>query len=242
MLIEFCLPIYNEEKILKKNLLFLLDYLKKQDFSFDWKIVLIINGSSDNSLQIAQEVSRAYSSKISFYNIIEKGKGIAFKKYFFQSRADIICYMDIDLAVSLDCLPGLLNPLISKQKDLVFGSRLLPDSQINRSFLRGLSSQIYNFLSRLILNHKFSDLQCGFKAFKVEKFKEINSFLRNNKWFFDTEFIIWSKQKGFKIEEIPVNRHEKRYDQRKSKVSLVKDSLIFLRNLLILRKKIKNYN
>jgi glycosyltransferase involved in cell wall biosynthesis len=235
MLIEFCLPIYNEEKIMEKNILELLNYLQKQDFPFFWKIILIINGSSDSSSEIADKLTTLYPQSINFINIPEPGRGQALKKYWLRSSADILCYMDIDLAVSLDNIKDLIQPLSGDNYDMAIGSRLMVGSQIKRSFIRELSSQSYNLLSRLILRHHFSDMQCGFKAIKKEVFKFIAPYVKDDKWFFDTEMIILTKIIKGKIKEVPVNWQENRYDMRQSKVNLIRDSLKFIKNLIKFR-------
>ncbi len=239
MLIEFCLPVYNEELILKSNVLMLLSYCRKQNFNFDWQIVIIVNGSSDATLNISKDLSKQYYKFIKYVNIKKAGRGQALKKYWLSSKADIVSYMDIDLAVSLNDIPNLILPIIKNKADLVIGSRLLPNSNIKRSFLRELSSQGYNFLSRLILKYKFSDLQCGFKAIKLNKFKTIAPYIKNEQWFFDTELVVWAKRFNFKIKEIPVNWEENRYDKRKSKVNVIRDSIKFLINLIKLKKQVK---
>ncbi len=239
MLVEFCLPAYNEEKILTKNTLKLLEYLQAQNFNFNWNIVLVINGSSDGSKNIAHKLAEKYSEIKTEINDLS-GKGRALKTYFLKSPADIIAYMDIDLAVSLHNIPDLISPLITNTDDLVIGSRLLVESKIERSFLRELSSQIYNFLSRLILNHHISDMQCGFKAIKKDIFLEIAPNIKDEKWFFDTELIAFAKHFNYKIKEIPVDWQENRYEERHSKVKVVNDSLKFIKNLLRLKWRLIN--
>jgi len=238
MFIDFCLPIYNEEKILKNNVLKLLNYCNSQNFSFDWQIAIINNGSTDNSEKICQELFNKYPQKIKIENIKQSGKGRALKLYWQKSKADIVVYMDIDLAVSLNNISDLINPIIKENYDLVIGSRLLPDSKIKRSLIRELSSQSYIFLSKIILKHNFFDLQCGFKAIKVGIFKKISPYVKDNKWFFDTELIFFTKYFGYKIKEIPVDWEEEKYDKRKTKVNIFKDSFDFLISLLRLKIKL----
>jgi glycosyltransferase involved in cell wall biosynthesis len=240
MLIEFCLPVYNEEKILEKNVLTLLNYCLAQPYDFDWRIVVVINGSSDNSLAISGRLKKEHTERINFINIPEPGRGQALKKYWLQSQADILTYMDIDLAVSLDSILSLVQPIIDNQADLMIGSRLMPDSKISRSFIRELSSQSYNFLSRVILGHNFSDMQCGFKAIKSDAFKKIAPLINDAKWFFDTELIIFTKKLGFRVKEIPVDWSENRYDTRKSKVHMFRDSFKFFCDLIRLRIRLLN--
>jgi len=235
MLVEFCLPIHNEEKILKANILRLLNYCQSQNFNFSWKIVAIINGSIDNSLAIAHKLSLKHPEKIKVENIKQAGKGQALKKYFLKSSAGIVVYMDVDLAVSLNNIPDLLLLILNQGYNLVIGSRMLPDSHTKRSFLRELSSQGYNFLSKIILGHNFSDLQCGFKAMKIGLLQKLSPYIKDDKWFFDTELIALAKHFNFKIKEIPVDWSENRYDKRKSKINFMKDPIKFIINLIKLK-------
>ena len=237
MLVDFCLPIKNEEKILEENIKRLVSYLTAQPWLFDWQIVILLNNCSDGSEKIAERLI-AGNKQIKKSVIVEAGKGRALKSYFRESRADILVFMDIDLAVSLDNLPDLLNPLIKQERELVIGSRLLKKSRTSRSWWREISSRFYNYLSRLILNHNFRDLQCGFKAFKRELFVKVEPYLHDNAWFFDTELIALANYFNYNILEIPVDWQENRYDSRQSKVKVFKDAWGFLKNLLSFRKRI----
>ena len=235
MKIEFCLPVYNEEKIIADSIQKLYSFLMSQDFAFEWKIVVVINGSSDSSLAIAQGFSEKFPGKISVENFARPGRGQALKSYWLKSPADIFVYMDIDLAVSLECIPPLIHPLLNNSHQVAVGSRLLPDSQIARSFIREFSSRIYNFLARLIMGHRLSDMQCGFKAITRPAFLKIAPYLNDNHWFLDTEIIIISRAAGYHIKEIAVNWQENRYDKRKTKVKLIRDSWKMFKKLIKLR-------
>lgn len=238
MLIEFCLPVYNEEKILEKNIVKLLKYCQAKNFDFDWRIVIINNGSTDNSSNVCHKLIEKYD-KIGYSRITNPGRGMALKEYWLLSKADIVAYMDIDIAVSLENISDLINPLASSEADLVIGSRLMRGSSIERSFIREVVSRGCNIFYRLIMGHRISDTQCGFKAMKTGIFRKISGNIRDAKWFFDTEIIFFTHFFGYKIKEIPVNWEENRYDERKSKVSLMKDSIIHFNNLLKLKKRVK---
>ncbi|MDP2709022.1 MAG: glycosyltransferase [bacterium] len=235
MLVEFCLPVFNEEKILKENGKIFYDFCRAGNFSFDWRVVLLNNGSDDDSERLARELERQFPDKIFLENTAVRGKGGAIKKYFLKSRAEVLVYLDIDLAVSLDNLPELIGPVLAGECDLAFGSRLLPASRVSRPFLRTLSSVSYNFLSRLILGLGYRDLQCGFKAMNRRVVAEVLPLIRDNDWFFDTELIALADRRSLKIKEIPADWSENRYDKRKSKINLFKDGLVFMGKLIKLR-------
>jgi glycosyltransferase involved in cell wall biosynthesis len=237
MLVELCFPVHNEGKILRENALILLNFLAGKNYNFQWAIYLLNNGSKDKTEEIGRKLEKENRGKIKLINIPGKGRGIALKTYWLQSSADILVYMDIDLAASLDNLGDLLAPLLENKADLVIGSRLLPDSKIKRSFFRELSSQGYNIFSRLILGHKFSDLQCGFKAVNARIFKKYAGYISDKKWFFDTELVYAFYFFKKRIKEIPVDWQEERYNQRKSKVRMFRDSIKFIINLIKLKRR-----
>ena len=234
MKIDFCLPAHNETLIIANNANKLFSYCLTQNFSFDWQIIIIVNGSNSEFENLATEIAKT-NQRIKTIIYPEKGKGLAVKKYALESESDIYVYMDMDLAVAVEDIPQLINPIINDDYDLVLGARMLAKSTIDRSFLRELSSQTYAMLSRIIIKHRFSDLQCGFKAIKTPLFKKITPLIKDNYWFFDTELVCLAKDNGLKIKEIPVNWSENRYELRKSKINLFKDSFMFLKKLVEFR-------
>ena len=108
---DICVPAYNEAKILATSTKQILEFCKFKLTNIDWNIVLVINGSNDSSPLVADELTKL-DNRIKKVIFSEPGRGLALKRYWQQSEADIFCYMDSDLAVDLEALPELLNPLI----------------------------------------------------------------------------------------------------------------------------------
>jgi glycosyltransferase involved in cell wall biosynthesis len=239
MQVDFCLPIKNEALILENSLNKLLDFCVQSQFPFSWRIIGVVNGSTDASAAILQDFKRRFPGEIDFIEVPEAGRGRALKKYWLMSSADVLSYMDCDLAVALENLPALILPLINKEADLTIGSRLTAGAKIERSLFREFISQAYNLLSQILLNHKITDLQCGFKAVSREAFQKIYPRLVDDYWFFDTELVILALRSGFRVKQVPVDWQENRYQRRPSKVKIFKDSLIFIKNLLIFKKRLR---
>jgi hypothetical protein len=93
-----------------------------------------------------------------------------------------------------------------------------------------------------MLNHNYSDLQCGFKGVNNNIKDSVLPKIEDNNWFFDTELIVWSKKLNYNLKEIPVNWQEDRYQERKSKVTVFKDAKSFIYKTIKLRKKLKEIN
>jgi glycosyltransferase involved in cell wall biosynthesis len=236
MKFDFCLPIYNEEEIIADSLSRLSSYLAGSGLAVDWRIIVISNGSTDRSDGIA---SALVSERIRFVRLPEKGRGRALKKYWLDSDADVVSYMDSDLAVALGDIPALVVPFLNDSADLVIGSRLLPGSHIERSVLREAMSRSCNLAYRLATGYRVSDTQCGFKAVRTDSFRSFAGQITDPGWFFDTELITFALVNGYRLKEVPVRWEEARYDQRKSKVKVMRDSWGHIKNLWRLRQRLK---
>ncbi len=235
MLLEICLPVKDEGKILAANLLRIINFCDRANLPFSWQIMGLSNGSSDQTVEIFSEFKKRYPGKVDYREILEPGRGRAIKQRWLESEADVVCYLDIDLAVLPDQIPLLVEPLFSNQADLAIGSRLLPGASINRSRFREFISRVFNALARVLLPNKATDLQCGFKAARTDFFKQIAPLIKDNYWFFDSELVILCQRMGYRLQEIPVNWNENRYEKRQSKVKIIRDILKFIKNMIKLR-------
>jgi glycosyltransferase involved in cell wall biosynthesis len=244
MRIDFCLPIRNEAQVLEVNLSKLLAYLEALNLNYDWKIIGAINGSNDGSLSILQKFKDKFPDKIDYLEIAIPGKGRAVKACWGQSRADILAFMDADLAVSLEGVNQLINPILETQADLVIGSRFIVGASAERSWQRGFISKSYALFSRAMLGHDKSDLQCGFKAINRQAYQKIVNFLNDDFWFLDTELVVVAGLAGLRVKEIAVAWQENRRGKNKSNVHVLQDGWDFVVKILMFRRqlpKIKKY-
>ena len=119
--------------------------------------------------------------------------------------------MDIDLSVDLRCLPVLIKK-IEEGYDVSIGSRYTKGSKVKRSFKRKIISIIYHlFLLKLLLNTKYNDAQCGFKAINKRVADQILPLIKDKEWFFESEILYISQRKGMKIIEIPIIWNESKF-------------------------------
>jgi glycosyltransferase involved in cell wall biosynthesis len=244
MRVDFCIPIKNEARVLETNLSKLLAYLEALNAEYDWKIIGALNGSDDGSLAILQKFKVNFPGKIDYLEIAEPGKGRAIKICWSKSAAEVLAFMDADLAVSLEGVKQLISPILGGQADLVIGSRFIAGAYAERSWRRGLLSKSYALFSRVALGHHQSDLQCGFKAVSRRQYQKIVNFLNDDLWFLDTELVVVADLANLRIKEIPVVWRENRYGKNKSNIHILQDGWAFVLKILRLRRrisKIKKY-
>lgn len=205
MLLEITIPVYNEELRLEKGIQELQDFLLNRQISAN--IVIADNGSKDRTLEIAQNLVTQHAN-VQLIAFKEKGVGRALRGAWGQSKADIVGYMDVDLSTDLKHLPEALA-LFQKDPtlDLVTGSRLIKGAQVElRKPLRTFTSIVLNILVRLFLRTKTTDVMCGFKFIRRDKYEFLHKVgILNYGWFFNAEIVIKSHWLGLHVVELPVH-------------------------------------
>src|SRR5262249_5714495 len=109
------------------------------------------------------------------------------------------------LSTDLAALLPLVAPLISGHSDLAIGTRLARGANVVRGAKRELISRSYNSLLHVVLGTRFSDAQCGFKAIRADRARELLPLVRDRAWFFDTELLGLAERAGLRIHEVPVD-------------------------------------
>jgi glycosyltransferase involved in cell wall biosynthesis len=168
-----------------------------------FSLVIADNGSTDDTPKIAARLVLEYP-QVELLRLDQRGRGGALRTAWLHSTADVLAYMDVDLSTDIAHLPELLGAVLSGKCDVAIGSRLLPESQIRRSFKREVLSRGYSGLLRTVLGLQVRDAQCGFKALSRDAARRLLPLVQNNHWFFDTELLAHAQWQGLRISELPV--------------------------------------
>ncbi|MFA6132053.1 MAG: glycosyltransferase [Patescibacteria group bacterium] len=235
MRFSLVIPAHNEEIDIKQSIETTILFLQNKFSDGDWEIVIAENGSTDETRGIVQDLEKKYTN-LRLLIIPTAGKGWAVRQAWDTATAELLIFMDADLATDLKHLPDLIEAL--KDNDLVIGTRRYPSSQVSRSWQRSLTSFLYNRLARIILSLPFSDLQCGFKGIKKTAWQKISPYFTSTGFFFDTELLALANKFKLKTAEQPITWKEHRNKKNKSKVRLVKTGKELIKNLLSLKKRL----
>jgi glycosyltransferase involved in cell wall biosynthesis len=229
------LPTYNEELVIAGNIQQTIDFLQRGMADYDWKILIADNGSTDKTINAVKKIT-SQNQRVDVFHLTEKGRGRALKKAWTEYQADIYGYMDADLATDLKYVKQLVGLISSGAADVAIGSRTLKESQTERSLGREITSRVFNFLLKNVLDLRLHDAQCGFKFINQRVAKEIIPTVQDNVWFFDTELLYRAQQAGYIVEEVPVTWIEKRDKRRKSTVNVFSTTIDYLRQIWRLRR------
>lgn len=223
-------PVYNEDAIINKSIKTLRDFCEKNFSDYNWKIIISDNNSTDRTAEMAKKIEKESNNRVFYQFIRQKGKGLAIRESWKSFDADFYVFMDADLATDLSALPVLIKEL-ENGNDLVIGSRFAKNASVKRSFVRKITSKIFSLITRLMFGLKIKDYPCGFKGVNKNVIKNILPEIKNNQFFFDTELVIRSAKKGLKIKEIPVTWQDRDKNKSKSRVSILKVTMEYLREL-----------
>jgi len=235
----FAIPVYNEARTLKPQIIKLQNFIKKNIPSrFHTTILIASNGSTDSTFKIAQEL-RNNSDNVEILNLESKGFGLAVKESFLYQDAEYFGYFDLDFSTPLEYINKALEMLENQNCSVVNGTRLHKESIVrNRSIIRTSTSRIFNWIIKKIFKTQFTDGMCGFKFFNKKDVEKLfqNNLISSDKWFFSTETLILCELNNLLIEELPLIWT----NDKNSKVKIFQLSLEYLQEILNLKKRMKN--
>src|SRR6266704_6867762 len=226
------IPAFNEETRIAHTLQVTLDYLR--NVSPEGELIVVNDGSTDATSKITRGVlSGAKIATRLLENFPNRGKGAAVRSGLLVAQRPIALFSDADLSTPLEQAPKLIEPIVGGQIAIAFGARALDRSLIgqHQPWQREQTGRIFNLLVRLATGLPFWDTQCGFKAFRLEACRPILEAARIEGFAFDVELLYLAHRAGLRIREVPLRWNH----AEGSKVSVLRDSLRMLREVIALR-------
>ena len=200
---SFVIPAYNEGVRLRPTLHALIRHIQEQNW--DAEILVVNDGSTDDTAQIVREYGKAHPQVLLVENPGNRGKGFSVRNGMLHAHGDICLFSDADLSSPIAEAQKLFDA-IAHGADIAIGSRWLrAELQTERQPLyRQAFGRIYNLVLRVFLGLRFADTQCGFKAFRRDAAQRIFPLQRIERWGFDPEILFLARRAGLRVEEVPV--------------------------------------
>ena len=196
------MPALNEGALIYDNLLETVSCLEALGVSFE--IILVDDGSSDDTLAEAQRAASRDGRIIVTANYHNLGKGWAIKTGFKRARGEVVAFLDADLDVHPGQIGIMLEKLESGICDVVIGSKFHPDSRLEYPWSRRIFSLFYFLFIKLLFGLPLKDTQTGIKLFSKEVLDRVFPHVLVKMFAFDIEILSIAHRDGFKIAEVPV--------------------------------------
>lgn len=225
--LNIVVPCFNEQDNLESTIKRIKDWCKLKNLEF--QIIIVNNNSTDKTEEVAQ---RLVDENLLLVNEKKKGKGFAVKKGMMNSKYNNVLIIDADLSTDID---HLKVDWLNAYNSLIIGSRPL-GIEIGTPFIRRTYGKVLNYLIRIIFPINIKDTQCGFKFLSTNKLNEVINEIEFGGFIYDLDLIMVCRKLKFKIIETPVSYN---FDENSS-VSLIRDPILVIKDLVRLKKKFKN--
>ena len=202
MKLSVIVPVYNE----KGTILEVVEAIKKAPaFDLDKEIILVDDFSTDGTKNRLKDL-KIENLKI-LYNEKNMGKGYSVRKGMAEASGDFIIIQDADLEYAPKEYAKLLQPLIKKETDIVYGSRFL--GQKFEWKLYFLANKFLTFLSNIFTGLNLTDMETCYKCFSRPALEEILPRLKAKRFEIEPEITVVAARLKLKIKEVPIS-----YDRR----------------------------
>ena len=166
--ISVVIPLLNEEESLQE----LYDWIAKvmQSNQFLYEVVFIDDGSTDNSWNIIQELSKKHNEVKAIRFQRNYGKSQALDAGFHVASGNVVITMDADLQDNPEEIPELYNLIIKEDYDLISGWK---KKRYDNVITKNIPSKLFNWAARKTSGLQLNDFNCGLKAYKNEVVKAV---------------------------------------------------------------------
>ena len=201
MKLSFVIPVYNEQDSLKQLYSEIIENVKK----YDYEIIFIDDGSTDNSYNILQKLA-SEDNNVKLIKFRKNfGKSAGLNVGFKAAKGDIVFTMDADLQDDPKEIPQFIKKL-DEGYDMVTGWKVKRRDPISKTW----PSKLYNKVTSNTFKLKLHDYNCGYKAYKKEVVDELDIYGEMHRY-----IPALADSLGFKIAEIPVHHRKREFGKTK---------------------------
>lgn len=209
------IPAWNEEKNIRRTILSVKSFVSE--------IVVIDDGSRDDTAKIAAETGVTVVK-----HFINRGQGASLEtgnEYARRQQADIALHFDGDGQFLASEIPDMLNPIITGEADIVFGSRFLGKKSDLPFTKEKIIMPLAHAINRILIGDSLNDPQNGFRALSRKALATIK--IQNDEMAHCSEIIAKTFKYKLKYKEVPVTVIYNHYGQSFFKgFKIIKDLIL----------------
>jgi SAM-dependent methyltransferase len=199
------------------------------------------NSKDDTEQAIRDAIARNPGRPLRLLKQTGHGKGDAVRLGFDQAKGDVLVILDSDMGVSPEDVPKFVSALVRGKGELVNGSRMVyPIEGRAMRFLNMVANKLFAALFAWILEQQVRDTLCGTKALYREDYRRIaanRAYFGEFDPFGDFDLLFGAARLNFKIVDVAVRYHERRYGE--TNISRFRHGLLLARMSLFAARKLK---
>jgi glycosyltransferase involved in cell wall biosynthesis len=218
MKVSILVPAYNEQSTIVLVLRKLLDVPFSNQFAVDKEILVVDDGSTDQTCQRVEEFLANNPADQDKIRLIRQpknaGKTAAIAKAMSNATGDVIIVQDADLEYDPNEYSKLLKPLTEVNADVVYGSRFAGSSSRRvHLYWHHVGNKILTTLSNIQTNLNLTDMETCYKVMRTEIAKVIE--IKEKRFGIEPEITAKVAAMGLRIYEVPISYNGRSYEEGK---------------------------
>ena len=203
--LSFVVPFFNEKDTLNDLHSQIKQVVESLTSVSSFELILIDDGSNDGSTAVAQKLAEAHQNVTLIELRGNWGKSAALAAGFAHSKGDVVFTLDADLQDDPSEIPRFLDAM-DEGYDVVSGYKQTRHDPWHKV----IPSRIFNAMVRALTGIPLHDVNCGFKAYRAEVLRSIRLYGELHRF-----VPVLAHWKRFRVGEIVVQHHPRRFGQSK---------------------------
>lgn len=197
-------PFWNEEKNVESVVVKAIPVAK--NIAEKWEILIIDDGSSDNTLGKAKELAQKDSHIKVITHSPNRGYGAALREGLTNAKYNLVVFTDGDGQFDFSEVDKFIEAMNDAEMVIGFRKKRNDHNLGKRLMLMNLL-KIWDFL---LFHFYFKDIDCGFKMFRRSAIEKLMP-LRSEGAMITTEILAKAKRKNIKIHEVGVMHYPRKF-------------------------------
>jgi glycosyltransferase involved in cell wall biosynthesis len=196
MKLSILMPVYNEGVTVASA----VERVLAVDYPCEVELVVVDDGSRDDTATALDKLDDPRILKRS--HPVNRGKGAAIRTAAASATGDYLIICDADLEYAPEEIPSLLQPILSGDSEVVFGTRTF-GSHSAYSFWYVMGNKGVTTAANILYNSYISDLETCFKLLPVALYRELD--IREPGFGMEAELAAKLLRRGIRPYEVPIS-------------------------------------
>jgi glycosyltransferase involved in cell wall biosynthesis len=205
-LLSVIVPVFNERSTVAE----VLRRIRAADIKVDIEVIVVDDGSSDGTDKVLAAMGDSTIRVIDHAS--NRGKGAAIRTGLAAARGDLVLIQDADLEYDPVDWPKLLEPILRRKAQVVYGSRFTGERK-NMLPLHWVGNRFLSLVTNLLYSSTLSDMETCYKLFDRRVLEGIT--IQSDRFDFEPEITAKVLRRGYRIYEVPISYAGREPDEGK---------------------------